>query len=398
MKVLLVHNFYQSSAPSGEDKVFKNELELLRKSGLEVIVYTKNNDSITGYGKLDRLYLALKNIWSLETYREIKTLIKKERPDIAHFHNIWYLISPSAYYACKDMGVPVVQTLHNFRIYCANGLLFRDEKICEECITKPIKRFKSIKNAFKYRCYRNSIGYSLSIALTEYFHWIKKTWIDVIDAYIALTEFSKNKYIDGGLPAYKIFLKPNFISNPPEPNYFHEDYACFIGRITQEKGLDIIIKAFTLLKSRQIKLMIVGDGALKKQIEQIIKKQKINNIELLGIKKHKDTIQILKNAMFLILPSICYETFPLVLIESFASGKPVIASRLGAMAELIEDKKTGLLFEPGNSNDLLKQINWMLENKDLLIQMGKNARIEFETKYTEEKNISTLLQIYKTVI
>jgi len=396
MKILFIHNFYQSSAPSGEDIVFKNEVELLKKNGINAVTYEKYNDEIKEYGFFGKFTLPFKNIWSLETYRELKLLIKREKPDIAHFHNVWYLISPSAYYACKEKGIPVVQTLHNFRIFCTSGLLFRNNKICEECITG--NKFKVIKNSLKYGCYRNSRIYSLPIAFAEYFHWIKQTWINKVDAYIALTEFSRNKFIEAGLPSDKIFVKPNFLPNPPEPNYSYQNYACFIGRISQEKGIDILIEAFKFLENPKYKLKVVGDGKLRNHIELKIKKEKINNIEFLGMRSNSEVITILKSANFLILPSIVYENFPLVLIESFASGKPVIASRLGAMAELIEDKRTGLLFEPGNSNDLSKKIKWMFENDDLLIQMGKNARAEFEKKYTDDKNLEILLKIYNQVI
>ena len=396
MKILFIHNFYQSSAPSGEDIVFKNEVELLKKNGINVVTYEKYNDEIKEYGFFGKFTLPLKNIWSFETYRELKLLIKREKPDIAHFHNLWYLISPSAYYACKEEGIPVVQTLHNYRIFCTSGCLFRNNKICEKCITG--NKFKIINNSLKYKCYRNSRIYSLPIAFAEYFHWIKKTWTDKVDAYIALTEFSRNKFIEAGLPSDKIFVKPNFLPNPPEPNYSYQNYACFIGRISQEKGIDILIEAVKFLGNSKYKLKVVGDGKLRNHIKQKIRKEKINNIEFSGMRSNSEVITILKNAKFLIFPSIAYENFPLVLIESFASGKPVVASRLGPLPELIEDKRTGLFFEPGNSNDLSEKIKWMFENDDLLIQMGKNARTEFEEKYTAEKNFEIILKIYNQVI
>jgi glycosyltransferase involved in cell wall biosynthesis len=402
MKILLVHNFYQSSSPSGEDSVFKNELGLLEKSNINVITYTKHNDKILKYRILNKIKLPFKNIWSLETYREIQSLIKREKPDVAHFHNIWYLISPSAYYACKDMGVAVVQTLHNFRIFCTNGLLLRDENICEECITKTSNKFRVIKNALKYKCYKKSRLYSLSVAFTEYIHWINETWINKVDEYIALTKFSKNKFIEAGLPSSKIYVKPNFLLNPPRPNYSHKNYALFIGRLSYEKGINILIDSIKylnfLFKRINFKIKIIGDGPLKAYMENLILVSDIKNIEFLGLKNNNECIELLKDAKFLILPSICYEVFPMVVIEAFACGKPVIASNLGALAELIEDGRTGLLFEPRNPIDLAKKINFMIENEDLYVQMCKNAREEFETKYTAERNFEILMQIYNNVI
>jgi glycosyltransferase involved in cell wall biosynthesis len=439
----MVHNFYQSSSPSGEDVVFKNEVELLKKNNVNVVIYEKYNDEIRDYGLWDKFILPFRNIWSERTYREIKELIKKEKPDIAHFHNIWYLISPSAYYACKDEGVPVVQTLHNFRIFCANGLLMRDGKICEECM--PFKkgerfwvmgdRFKIIKNAVRYGCYRNSRLYSLPIALMQYFHWLKKTWVEKVDAYIALTEFGKKKFIEAGLPEDKIFVKPNFFANPPEPNYSHKNYAIFLGRLSVEKGLNILIEAFKLLnKSYQnnsithnpsptthnlspmtynpspmthdpspithapIYLKIIGDGPLRENLQQIVKRDGIKNIEFTGKMNFTDAMEMLRHSKFMIMPAIWYETFGMIVIEAFACGEPVIASRHGAMAELVENGKTGLLFEPGNAVELAEKIRWMIEHEDECITMGKNARRVFEEKYTAGKNFEILMKIYNELM
>jgi len=369
MKVLLAHNFYQTSSPSGEDTVFRNEIELLRKNGVDVVLYERHNDEIMDYGLWGKLLLPFKNIWSRKTYKELKQLLKKEKPDLVHFHNIWYLISPSAYYACKEIGVPVVQTLHNFRISCVNGLLLRDGHVCEECMPKKTgdrswvmgDRFKIIKNAIKYGCYRNSRVYSLPVAFMEYLHWVKKTWIDKVDAYLTLTEFGRNKFIEAGLPVDKIFVKPNFLDDPPEPNYTHQNYAVFLGRLSVEKGLNVLIDSFNYLSTLTSNLLpithnlfhlkIIGDGPLKENYEEIARKGKVNNIEFTGRKRFDESMELLKNAQFMIMPSIWYEGFPMVIREAFACGKPVIASNLGAMAELVEDGKTGLLFEPGNAID-----------------------------------------------
>lgn len=409
MKVLLVHNFYQSSSPSGEDIVFKNEVELLKKKGIKVITYVRHNDEIKDYGLKDRLFLPLRNIWSRKTYVEIKQLIKRERPDIAHFHNIWYLISPSAYDACKDMGIPVVQTLHNFRIFCANGLLLRDGKVCEDCLpskatdslVSPYNPTKLLVNAVRYGCYRNSRFYTLPVALMEFWHMIRKTWVEKIDAYITLTEFGRRKFVEAGLSGEKIFVKPNFFPDPPEPNYSHNNYAIFLGRLSQEKGINVLLKAVMHLSHSThppFIIKIVGDGPLRIQLESEIRDKGIQNIELTGRKDFRTAIELLKYSKFMIIPSICYESFPMVIMEAFACGKPVVASNLGAMAELVEDGKTGLLFEAGNPYDLAQKIKWMIEHEEECIQMGKNARKIFEEKYTAERNFKILMDIYNKAL
>jgi glycosyltransferase involved in cell wall biosynthesis len=394
MKILLVHNFYRSTSPSGEDAVFRSERDLLEKNGIDVITYEKHNDEIMDYGLLDKLLLSFKNVWSKSTYKELTTLLKKEKPDLAHFHNIWYLITPSAYSACKDAGIPVVQTLHNFRMFCANGLLLRDGQVCEKCIgTLPWK-------AVRYGCYAGSRLHSLPIALTESVHSLTGTWKNKIDAFIALTEFSKKKFVECSLPENKIFVKPNFLSDPPEPSFSHKDYVIFLGRLSHEKGVSILIDAAGKLKdsATHLRVRIVGDGPGRKELEDKVKSEKIGGVEFTGRKTFDECMALLKKARFMVMPAICYENCPMAIREAFACGKPVIASRLGAMAELVQDGKTGLLFEPGNSEDLAAKMRWMLENEDSCMEMGKNARKEFEEKYTAERNFQILMDIYKKVM
>ena len=397
MKILLVHNFYQSSSPSGEDAVFRVEKELLenRGSGVRVATYERHNDEIGKYPFFKKITLPFKTTWSHESYREIKHIIKKEKPDIVHFHNIFYLISPSAYYACKDAGIPAVQTLHNFRLFCVNGLLMRDGGVCEECTGRLPWR------GVIHGCYRGSRLYSVPVALMESFHRFMGTWGDKVDAYIALTEFGKRKYIECGLPAEKIFVKPNFLSNPPEPDYSNSEYGAFLGRLSAEKGLDTLIDAVKILQSitpDHFPVKIIGDGPLRRQLEDRLRAERIKNIELTGRKSFDECMELLKGARFMVMPSVWYECFPMTIREAFACGKPVIASRLGSMAELVEDGRTGFLFEPGSSEDLASKIKWMFENKDACIEMGKNARAEFEAKYTAEKNYEILMGIYEGVI
>lgn len=381
--------------------MYRNEVALLKSREVEVIQYEKCNDDISG--TLNKIKTTFDSVWSKKTYREISALIKKNKPDIAHFHNIWYLISPSAYYACKDAGVPVVQTLHNFRMFCANGLLLRNGMVCEECVGKLPWR------SVLHSCFRSSRLYSIPVAVTEIVHQIKGTWVNEVAAYIALTDFGKQKFIECGLPADRIFVKPNFLSSPPLPKYAKGAYAVYLGRLSQEKGLDVLLDAFQILASSHFpissfSLKIVGEGPLMEQVKGERRKAKGErhangvDIEFVGRKSHQECMEILRNAAFLILPSLCYENFPLSIIEAFACGKPVIASRLGAMAAIVEHGKTGLLFETGNAEDLASKMQWMIENSDECAQMGRNARAEFEAKYTADKNYEILMDIYRRAI
>jgi len=428
MKVLLIHNFYKSIAPSGEDIVFRKESELLKKSGVKVVSYQKNNDNIMSI--LDMIRAGINILWSRRSYKEISELIDREKPDLAHFHNIWYLISASAYKACKDKGIPIIQTFHNFRVICINGLLYRSGRICEKCLEHenieglPFKTDKNklriLVNSLRYGCYRESRLHSLPLALANYISWRLGIWNRYVDAYICLTEFARQKFIRAGLPAHKIHLKPNFLDNNLNPHYFHRNYAVFLGRITPEKGVNVLIDAMKLIRlqvqqtdgrrPQQIKasqatvnkdmgfsLKIIGDGQLRATYEEETKKIGLA-ISFEGKMNFDKYVEILKNAMFVVLPSLCYEGFPMVICEAYACGKPIIASRIGALPELILDKETGLLFQPNSARDLAQKIAWMIDNDSECIRMGKRARIEFEEKYYEKKNADKLIKIYHNVL
>ena len=389
MKVLMIHNFYRSSSPSGEDAVFQAEADLFRRRGVEVVRYEKSNDAINGNRKWTAAHRV---IWAKDTYAELTELIRCEKPDVAHFHNIWYLISPSAYYACKAAGIAVVQTLHNFRMFCANGLLLRDGRVCEECVGKFPWR------GIYHGCYRDSRLYSAPVVAADIFHRAKKTWAETIDAFVTLTDFGREKFIQCGLPAEKIFVKPNFLLNPPMPRYDAGDYAIYVGRLSAEKGLDTLLDALMLLNhtaSSPLQVKIVGDGPLRKHLEQRVRDSSLPGIEFLGRRDYGQGLALLSRASYLIMPSVCYENFPMAICEAYACGKPVVASRLGAVAEIVHDKSTGLLFDARDSTDLSAKLRWMKENEDACSEMGRCGRAEFEKSYGADRNFDMLMDIYR---
>lgn len=383
MKILQVHNYYK--LPGGEDTVVKNEKELLLSKGHDVIEFTKTNKEIDHFSLYRKLRLLSDTTFSKRIYYEITKLLDKIKPDICHVHNFVPLISPAIFYACKGKRIPVVQTLHNYRLLCSNAYLFRNGKLCEECLGK------SLYNSLKYGCYRNSRIQTFAIACMVEKHKKLGTWNNCVDAYICLTEFAKKKFIEGGLPKEKLFVKPNFIRVDEEINYTEGEYFFYMGRLDETKGISVLVDCFKNLE--KITLIVAGNGPLKRNFENISK-----NIIFLG---HIDSIQIkecLKNSVALIFPSVWYEGMPMSIIESFSMGKPVIASNLGAMSEMIEDGKTGLLFEPGISEDLISKVNWAIGHKEKMKQMGINAIKVYEEKYTPEKNYQLLMNIYHKVI
>jgi glycosyltransferase involved in cell wall biosynthesis len=386
MNIIIVHNYYQQ--PGGEDQVFLLESRLLKRWGHRVMRYTMHNDCIA---KMTPIKMALTSIWNPRTLSSLKYLIQRERTKVVHFHNTFPLISPAGYYAASTNGALVVQTLHNFRILCPGALFFRNENICESCLYKFVPWPGVVKT-----CYRNSfLASGASVAMITLHRWLK-TWQNKINRYIVLTEFAKKKYIQGGLPPEKIMVKPNFIHPDPGSGRWDNNYALFVGRLSVEKGIITLLNAWEHF--RLIPLKIVGDGPLREEIQKSITKKNLINVEILGQLYRNDIINLMKGARFLLFPSECYEGFPNTLLEALACGLPIVASRLGSMAEIVDDGVTGLHFEPGNSDDLADKVQWLVDHPGICRRMGKNARQIFLKNYTAEKNYEILMDIYQKAI
>lgn len=382
MHILSIHNNYQIRG--GEDESREAEEKLLREYGHQVDVYEEHNNCLS---KLNSLDLAGRTIWSNKAYRIVNRQLAAKNYDLIHVQNFFPLISPSVYYAARSRGVRVVQTLRNYRLICPNGLFFRNGHPCEDCMGKTFPY-----PGIVHRCYRNS-GVASSVTATMLsVHRTLKTWTEQVDAYISLTEFARRKAIEGGLPAEKIFVKPNFVNPDPGIGEGDGNYALYVGRLSVEKGLDTLLVAWKSLGNR-MPLKIVGDGPL--QSEVIAAMQELPNVEWLGRQPQSKVYQLMGAASCLIFPSKWYETFGRVAVEAFAKGTPVIAANIGAIAELVENNRTGFHFQPGNSDDLATKIDWILTHPEQLRTMRQEARAEFEAKYTARQNYLRLMDIYK---
>lgn len=384
--VLVIHNHYQHSG--GEDTVFTAEKAMLRRQGHQNFEYVEHNDRINDMSLLKG---AVDTVWSRSSQSMLCQLLKKANPSIAHFHNTFLLISPSAYYVCQDAGVPVVQTLHNYRLLCPTATLFRQGKVCEDCLNKTPPW-----PGVLHRCYRDSASQTLVVALMLTLHRWMRTWSQQVDLYIALTEFAKRKFVEGGLSADRIVVKPNFIHPDPGVGSGRGNHALFVGRISSEKGLQTLIQAWQDLED--IPLKIAGEGPLLGEFHTAVEMQDLNQVELLGRLSHKQVLALMRDARFLVFPSECYEGFPMTIAEAFACGVPVVTSKLGGMAEIVKDSYTGLHFEPGNTSDLATKVDWAWTHPRRIEEMGENARREYEDKYTAEMNYELLLQIYQRVL
>jgi glycosyltransferase involved in cell wall biosynthesis len=381
MRILVVHNYYQQSG--GEDAVVAEEIALLERNDIAVELYAKHNDSIE---TMSRAQIALDTLWSTKSADEVSAVIKRFKPDVIHTHNTFPLISPSLYYAAARMNVPVVQTLHNFRLFCAQAMFMRDGKVCEDCLGKLAWR------GVLHGCYRGSKIQSAAVVSMQGLHRMLGTYQNKVTRYIALNQFCSDKFIEAGLPKARMTIKPNFIDLPQLENSDTQlrQGGLFVGRLSKEKGLAALAEAATIYSEAHIDVVGVGPE------EHMLTNNP--NINLNGWQVPAEIYAHMRSASYLIMPSIWYENFPRTLVEAFACGLPVIASRLGAMAELINDGVTGLLFEPGNAKDLADKLQWADQHPAEMLNMGRQARHEYDAKYTSAINFKQLMEIYQDAI
>lgn len=386
MRILFVHNRYQQAG--GEDGVVQAEVSLLRAKGHEVEVMEEDNDGIVRW--MDAAKTALQCVYSIGSSREIQERIRRFKPDLAHIHNFFPRLSPSIHYACHKAKIPVVQTLHNYRLLCPEARFFRDGGICEECMGKAIPW-----PAVQHRCYRESRAASAAVANMLAVHRACRTWDRTVTRFIALTEFARNKFIEGGLPGDKIVVKPNFVDPDPGMGEGNGGYALFVGRLSEEKGIGMLLSSWSRLAGGQ-RLKIVGDGPLASTVRQAT--ATVPGVEWLGARSTSEVLGLMGDAAFLILPSVWYEGFPLVLVEAFAAGLPIIASRLGAMEELVAEGYTGRLFTAGEAGELATLLKWAFSHTQDVREMRGHARNMFINRYTAESNYAVLTSIYRSAV
>lgn len=385
LRIVVAHNSYQQSG--GEDSCVAAELGMLKAYGHHAIPYTVSNDEIHG---MSRMELASRTLWSAPAYRELRALFREVRPHLVHFHNTFPLISPAAYHAARREGVPVVQTLHNYRWFCCNAVFFVNGKICEECLGKLVPWRGVVK-----RCYRGSRVESAAVATMIGAHKALGTWHNAIAIYIAVSHASRAKLIEGGLDASRILVKPNFIYPDPGEGSGGGGYCLYIGRLSAEKGLLTLLRAWRSPEHLP-PLRIVGAGPMEAAVEAAAAGNP--NIQLLGQRTQEAVYDLLGRAEFLIVPSESFETFGRVAVEAFAKGTPVLAANIGGLGEIVTDDENGLLFRPGDADDLANKARRLFACPVRLNHMRKRARAAFEQSYTVDRNHARLMSIYQRVL
>ena len=390
MKVLVLHNRYTQRG--GEDMAVESEEQLLATMGHTVLPYHRNSAEIEHFTLVQKALLPGTTVWSSKSFVEVRNLALDKQPAVAHFHNTFPLISPATYRACRSAKIPVVQTLHNYRLLCAEATLFRDGKPCECCMGKRVPW-----PGVRYACYRGSRAATGTLAVMVASHWILGTWTEMVDLYIALSEFARDKFIAGGLPSARIVVKPNFVYPDPGADRDVSDYALFVGRLSKEKGLGTLLAASKQLGGK-IPLLIVGDGPLRRELEFFVQQRKLVGVRFLGCLDRQAVFAAMKRARFLVVPSECYENFPMTVVEAYACATPTIAAGLGALKEIVTDKRTGLHFAAGNAEDLACKMEWAWTHPREMEEIGQAGRAEFVAKYTADRNYRMLMDIYERAI
>ena len=385
-KVLLLHNHYQ--LPGGEDAVFSAESALLEENGHEVVRLTVHNDALDDRS---RVGIALDTVWNSRELSRVRNVIRAERPALVHCHNTFPQFSPAVYYAAQSAGVPVVQTLHNFRVTCVNGLLFRDGKACDRCVGSAVP-WRGVVHG----CYRADRAASAAVVAMIGVHKVVRTYARMVDRYIALTEFARERFVDSGIPADRIAVKPNFARDRgPGDAARSRDGFLFVGRLSAEKGCMLLVEAARLMKSGAT-VTVVGDGPLRGELE--LAAAGVSNLMFAGSCAPGDVHVRMRAARAVVIPSTCYEMFPVVAAEAFAASTPVVASAHGGLTSIVEEGRTGRLFLPGNAAALAQVLDELHEAPENAARMGVAARSRYEAAYSPAANYAELSAIYDDVL
>nr|WP_254207727.1 glycosyltransferase family 4 protein [Paenibacillus sp. AK121] len=384
-KVLIIHNFYQQSG--GEDKVVEQESAMLRSRGIETEHYYVHNDSIQSKGLANMAKLAVEATWSFPEFKRIKELLLRVKPDVVHVHNFFPVISPSVYHACERLRIPVVQTLHNYRLICPAATFMRGNEVCEKCL------HGTLLHSIRHGCYRGSQLQTIPVAAMIKFNELIGTWQHKVSRYIALTEFARDKFAESGIPLDRIAVKPNFVHHQTvkakyDPN---DRYLLFVGRISAEKGVRNLLQAWSQLEDRGgLRLVIIGDGPEKAELAAAHQQE---DIRFLGKQDGDTVLDCMSRAMYVMVPSIWYEGFPMTIVESYSVGTPVLCSRIGALEEVVEDGVTGFHFQHDDLENIKTVIRRAVAYENYAAMRQKVAQ-NYAAHYTEEVNVKQLLAIY----
>lgn len=380
-KVLIVHNYYQ--IPGGEDTVVANEKKLLEEYGHEVLLYSRNNSELRHFSKLQKLMLPITTVFNPKTYLEVKRVIRENNVDVVHVHNTLNLISPSVYYAALSCKVPVVQTIHNFRLLCPGATFYRDGHICEDCVSQ------GLGCAVKHSCYRGSKIQTLACVISTMIH----RWTGIYGKlnYICLTDFNREKLLQlKQIKSEQVFVKPNFVCSKDNVIQYseRENQFIFVGRLDPLKGVNILFNAWKQMGKMAPKLIVCGNGQLEDWCHNFVEENSDCSIELKGFVSNEEVKKLIANSKALILPTQWYEGFPMTIVEAYSAGTPVIGSDIGNVCSLIQEGITGWKFTH-DSAEALVEVVMVAVKADLVVDKEQTEQ------YSMESNYQKLIKIYE---
>jgi len=392
VRILLAHNFYGSAVPSGENQVFEAEKALLQSRGHELAEFTRHSDEIRGQGAWGAIKGAAATPWNPWAAQAIRQVVARFRPNVVHVHNTFPLVSPAIFHALAGTGVARVLTLHNYRLFCPAAIPMRAGQVCTDCLDR-----RSVLPALQHGCYRGSRLATLPLAANVAVHRLLGTWTQQVDAFIALTEFQRQRVVDAGLLASRVHVKPNFYPGSPGvlPWAQRQPYVVFAGRLSAEKGVATLVRAWQLWGRDAPELRVLGGGEMRAELEHMATGLPVRFLGQLGAAEAQQQIA---EASLLVLPSECFEGFPMVVREAFAFGTPAAVSNLGPLPSIVKHGQSGVVFEAANSESLLNTVRAAWQSPDVLEQLGQGARRAFEALYNEDANYRTLIHIYEHAI
>jgi glycosyltransferase involved in cell wall biosynthesis len=390
VKILQIHNDYQQAG--GERTAVAAQRSLLESRGHAVLPFSADNAEIEGYSAVEKALFFPRTVFSRPIYRRLRELVRRERPDVAHVHNVFPLLSPAVYRALRAEGVPIVQTVHNFRLLCPNALFYTQGAICERC------KGGNMIHAVRFACYRDSRLLSALYAGTIMLHRGAGTFA-AIDRFIALTGFAATKLVEGGIARPdRITVLGNFLPAPlPAPGPWDDRPASvlFLGRLSPEKGVDVLLEAMAACP--ELELKIAGDGPDLPRLQARAAELGLGNVAFLGFQERPARDALLREALALVLPSAWYEHFPMTVLEASAAATPLVASRLGGLPGLIDEGRTGWLFAPGDASDLAGRLRELAADRAGAAERGRNARRALEERWSADQHYAALMEVYAQV-
>jgi glycosyltransferase involved in cell wall biosynthesis len=389
MRILLVHNRYRSGAPSGENRVVDQEGEALAASGQEVIRFGRNSDEINEWSLAKKALLPARTIWSRETYRDLKTVLRDHQPEVVHVHNTFPLLSDAVLYACRDARVPVVATLHNYRLACSNGMFFRGGTVCHDCTRGLAVR------AVVHGCYRGSHSATVPVALARGLH--RQAWRSLVSAYVFISAAQRDLHRSLGLAPDRVFVRHNLIPRQSRPPMARTPTVVYAGRLHEVKGVRLLMAGWDRYSSKPgepgLNLVIAGGGPLEDEVAAWASARP--SVEMTGTVSSDRCAELISHARAILLPSAWEEPFGLVAVEAMAVGVPPVAAGHGSFTELITPGVDGILFTPGDPAALALAIADVERNPEQYEVYGAQARKTYEQRFDPQRSLEDLLEIYR---